>query len=328
MDKIIRWGIVGTGTIANKFAKTLANVKGAELVAVSSRTTEKAEKFAQTYHIPKAYGSHDAMAKDSEIDAVYISTLHPFHCEHSMIFLNAKKAVLCEKPVTMNATEVEKLVRIARENNVFFMEAMWTRFLPVTRKIMEIVVSGEIGVVKMLNSRFCSYVEYDPTHHLFAKELGGGALLDIGIYNLSYASMLLGTAPIEIKSIAQLCENGVDEQTVITLKYQDGQLATMLCSIAVDTPNDAMICGTEGYLVVQDFFCAKSFSLHKKSGEIIVYDLPPIGDGFEEEIIEVMTCMKQHRIESDIMLHNDSIAIMQIIDCIKTQIGLEYGMCL
>ena len=187
-----RWGILGTGNIANKFAEDLSLVPEADLLAVASRTQESAEKFADLYNIPQRYSSYQKLAESSDIDVVYISTIHPLHKENSLICLKNGKAVLCEKPFTLNSKEAEELIKYARTNKIFLMEAMWNRYLPSLKKLSQLLSENVIGDILQLTADFSLQFQYDPKHRLFDPELGGGALLDLGIYPVSFSSMIFG----------------------------------------------------------------------------------------------------------------------------------------
>lgn len=219
-----RWGIIGTGNIASQFARGLALLDDAELVAVGSRTAESAHEFGERFGARTRHASYADLASDPDVDAVYIATPHPLHLENTLLGLEAGKAVLCERPFAINAHQAEVMIATARKRGVFLMEAMWTRFLPHMVRLREIVASGAIGELRMLQADFGFRTSFNPQGRLFDPALGGGALLDVGIYPISLASMLLGT-PTRVTSMAHLGATGVDEQSAIILGYGGGQLA-------------------------------------------------------------------------------------------------------
>jgi predicted dehydrogenase len=242
MNKI-RWGIAGSGNIANKFAKAIKNVEDAELVAVASRSEETARDFAKKHNIPNVFCGYDALAEFADVDAIYVATIHPFHKSCAEVFLNAKKHVLCEKPLCVNSADAKQLAECAKANGVFLMEAMWTRFLPAIRETMAIIERGEIGKVMAIEADFCYRETPESCAILFDNKIAGGSLLDVGIYPLHLAAFLFGTEPEEIKA-ASFNENGVDIHTQMILKYKNGIVANLSSAIGVQKPETAFIYGT------------------------------------------------------------------------------------
>jgi len=242
----IKWGIIGLGNIANKFAQTVKAMDSVELEAVASRNKEKSEAFGKVYDVPseKCYGSYEELVKDESIEAVYIAVPHVFHKELSILCLKNGKAVLCEKPVTMNGNEIREVINVAEENKMFFMEAMKTRFLPINQKIKSWIYEGRIGDVSLLQADFGFNAPFDPAARLFNKDLGGGALLDVGIYNISYSSFIFGNHPKSIKSNLYIGKTGVDECVSINLGYEEGKQAQLYGAINLNTIRDANIVGT------------------------------------------------------------------------------------
>lgn len=316
----IRWGILATGGIAHALASDLGLVEGAERFAVASRSLEKAEEFKKLYGFKKAYGSYDELINDKDIDAIYIATPNTFHKELSIKCLNAGKAVLCEKPVSMNLKEIEEVIECARKNNKFFMEAMWTRFLPVINEVKKIISEGSIGEIRLIQADFGFKAPYDPKGRIYNKELGGGALLDVGVYPISFATMLLKKLPIDIKSVACMSNTGVDKQVSMSLKYTDGEMASLTCAMNVETSQFAHIYGTKGKITLPYFFRAvKAYA--EVDGKEFTIEKPFEGKGYNYEINEVMRCLREGKIESDIMPWKDSIAVMRLMDQIRK--GLE-----
>ena len=247
----IHWGILGTGVIARKFADDFVYVKDGTLLASGSRSIERARAFADRFRIPSRYGSYQALAEDPRIEAVYIATPASEHKEGIELCLRARKAVLCEKPLTVNAREAKNVIALARTNNVFLMEAMWTRFLPLIARLRELLAQSMIGEVRHVMADLASDVEFDPAGRVFNAKLGGGALLQRGVYLLSLTSMILGS-PTRAKSFSVMGESCSDDATAILLEYPKGQLATLWCSVRVRGERRAVIAGTRGQIVIHD----------------------------------------------------------------------------
>ena len=322
MKDTIRWGIVGPGSIAHRFANAVKNVAGAQVTAVASRSEERAREFAAKHDIPNAFGSYEEMANSPLIDAVYIATPHPFHKPCAEMFLKAKKHVLCEKPVCVNAKEAIAMAECAKQNNVFLMEAMWTRFLPAIGEAVKVAKSGEIGEIRSVRAEFCFYSTPSPTSRIYAPELAGGAILDVGVYCLNFAAAFLGSDPEGITALSDV-QNGADYQTDVLLKYQNGAIASISSAVNVSKPVVGYVYGSKGYIKVPHFFGAMEFMVHT-NGEERRVQKPSIGDGFEEQIIEACKCIREGKVQSDIMPMSESIKIMQQMDTVRKQIQLVY----
>jgi dihydrodiol dehydrogenase / D-xylose 1-dehydrogenase (NADP) len=319
----IRWGILGAGYIANAFATGLQALSDAELVAVGSREAEKAEAFGAKYHIPHRHTGYDALVDDPDVDAIYVSTPHPFHHPHTVLALQAGKAVLCEKPFAMNEDEASDMIALARLHKLFLMEAMWTRFLPVMVKIRELIAGGAIGEPRMVTADFGFRTDFNPQGRLFAPELGGGALLDVGIYPISLAFMLFGK-PAHIASQADLGQTGVDEQSAVLFRYDGGQLALLSSATRTNTPQEAVIAGTEGSIRIHSpWWNGRKFTL-TKNGEDEVFAPPTEGNGYNYEAAEVGHCLRAGKLESDVLPLEESRVIMETLDAIRAQWGLKY----
>jgi predicted dehydrogenase len=323
MDKI-RWGILGTGNIARSFATGLSAVDDAELLAVGSRSQATADAFGDEYDVPRRYPTYEALVADPDVDAVYISSPHTEHKDNSLLCIEAGKAVLCEKPFTINAAEAEAIINRAREKNVFVMEAMWTRFLPVIARVRQLIAEGALGEVRMLSVDFGFRAAFDPQHRLFNPALGGGALLDVGVYPVSLASMVLGQ-PERISSLAHLGETGVDELAGIVLSYAGGKMAVINSAIAVATPVRAFIAGTRGHIEIEPpFYFTTSFTLSLEGRDPEIVQIPYEGNGYPHEIREVGACLRAGKLQSDIMPLDETLAIMRTMDSIRAQWGLRY----
>lgn len=320
--KKIRWGIVGPGAIANKFAQAIKNVDTAELVAVASRSLERGRTFAELYGIELVFDSYELMAASDRVDAVYVATPHPFHLPCTELFLKNKKHVLCEKPLCINANEVVRLSECAKSNGVFLMEAMWTRFLPAVIKAKEMVDSGVIGDVLGLEADFCYRSSPDEEAKLFENSLAGGSLLDVGVYALHFAHMFLGDSPELISAVAAK-EFEVDTHTVMTLKYPSGAIASLSSATRVKKRETAYIYGTKGTLFFPSFYDAEEFELITDKDERR-YDVPYLGNGFEEEIYECCRCIAEGKMQSDIHPLFNTLTVMKWSDEIRRQTGIVY----
>ncbi|HNP73172.1 MAG TPA: Gfo/Idh/MocA family oxidoreductase [Kouleothrix sp.] len=320
----IRWGILGTGNIAAQFARGLAELDDATLVAVGSRTPEAAAAFGQRFGAARAHGSYAALANDPDVDAIYVATPHPFHKDNTLLCLSAGKAVLCEKPFAINAGEAAEMIASARARGVFLMEAMWTRFLPHMVRLRELLAAGVIGEVRMLQADFGFRTGFDPRGRLFDPALGGGALLDVGIYPASLASMVFG-APERIAGMAHLGATGVDEQSAMIFGYAGGQLALLSQATRTNTPHEALLLGTAGRIRVHGSWwkaASMTLSLDGQPDERI--DTPSVGNGYNYEAAEVGRCLRAGLAESATMPLDETLAIMRTLDEVRAQWGLRY----
>ena len=325
MNDNIRWGILGTGSIARQMAEALAILPDAELTAIGSRSRDKAEAFGQEFGVPLRFGSYEDLVACSEVDVVYIATPHTSHVGDATLALRAGKAVLCEKPLTVNLREAETMVAEARANKVFLMEAMWTRFVPAIVKLREWIAAGAIGEIRFLTANIGWNHPYDPSSRLFSPELAGGALLDIGIYPISLASMLLGP-PSDITGVMHPASTGVDAQCAVSLAYPSGALASFVATLRADTPRDAVVVGSEGWIRIHSPITSpEALTLCTPNGGEETVHLPHIGNGYTHEAIEVMECLRSGNLESDIMPLDESLSIMKTLDTIRGQWGLHYA---
>ena len=326
MTDKIRWGILSTGWIAKKFAEGLSVLPDAEIVAVGSRAQETADAFGDEYGVPHRHASYEALVGDQDVDVIYIGTPHPFHKDNAILSLEAGKAVLLEKPFTINAGEAEEVIALAREKGLFLMEAMWSRYIPIIVKLRELLAEGAIGEVRMLTADLGFRSEFDPKSRLFNLELGGGALLDVGIYPISFASMVLGT-PSRIASMAHLGQTGVDEQAGIVFGYDGGQLAILHTALQTSTAIEATVMGTKGKIRVHSaWFYGTTLTLSIEGRDDEAISLPYEGNGYNFEAAEVMRCLHEGKLESDVMPLDETLAIMQTLDTIRAQWGFKYPM--
>lgn len=326
MDKRIKWGILSTGHISNKFALALALLPEAELVAVASRNQVKADEFAARHSIPKAYSNYADLARDPEIDVIYIGTPHTFHLENSLLCMRNGKAVLCEKAFSINAEEAREMVRVAREENVFLMEAMITRHVPLIKKVMAWVRAGRIGEVRMVRASRCARGEFKPGARQLNPGLGGGSLLDVGVYVISFASMVFGKAPAEVAGLSHIGDWGSDEQGVALLKYDKGEIADLSFALRTAAANEAYIFGTEGYIKIDDVFAVPTrAALFIDKAETEAIEEPIVGNALNYEAEEVMNCLRKGWKESPLMPLDESVQIMEIMDRLRKPWGLVYS---
>jgi len=264
----INWGIIGTGNIANSFAKDFPYSEGSRLIAVASRTLENANDFGEKFKVKNIYGSYAELFADPEVDVVYIATPHSLHFENALDALNIGKAVLCEKPITVNQMECEKLTRLAASTNTYLMEAMWMYFLPSILKMKEWIMEDKIGKVLKVNANFGFKVKFDAESRLFNPDLAGGALLDIGIYPIALAWLLTEQLPTKVSVNAKMASTGVDTDEQMIFEYEDGLVANLSASLLRDLHNDALIVGEKGTIKIPDFFRAKECYLYDQQGVI------------------------------------------------------------
>ncbi len=320
----IRWGILGAGRIAGSFAQGLAALPDAKLVAVGSRTAENAEQFGRRFGAERFHASYAALANDPEVDAIYIATPHPLHKENTLLCLSAGKPVLCEKPFALSAAEAGEMITAARERGVFLMEAMWTRFLPHIARVRELLAAGAIGELRMLKADFRFRTDFNPAGRLFDPALGGGALLDVGIYPISLASLLLGQ-PSQVAALAELGATGVDEQSAVLLSYPGGQLAALTCAVRTPGPNAAELIGSAGTIRINpEWWRATTLTLSRPGQPDETIEVPAEGNGYNYEAAEVGACLRAGRTESATMPLDETLAIMGVLDQARAQWGLRY----
>jgi predicted dehydrogenase len=321
----IRWGIAGTGGIASLFATDLRLLPDASLVAIGSRSQSSADEFGQRFDVAHRHATYADLVNDPEVDAVYVATPHPGHHESALSAIEAGKAVLVEKPFTMNAKEAASLIDAARSQGVFLMEAMWARFLPHMVRVRELLAAGALGDVRVVIADHNQWFARDPSHRLFDPVLGGGALLDLGIYPVSFASMVLGT-PTRVTAVSDRAFTGVDATTSALLQYADGAHAVVTTSLEVAGPNRAVIVGTDARIEIDAvFYSPTSFSLIGRDGTVLER-FDDLGEprGMQHEAAEVMRCLRSGKLESDVLPLDETLAIMETLDEIRRQIGLVY----
>ncbi|CAN7162925.1 Gfo/Idh/MocA family protein [Massilia sp. LjRoot122] len=328
MDDTVRWGILGTGGIARAFALGLKHAPGAVLAAVGSRTLDSAQAFARELGAKgvdtAAYGSYEELAGADGVDIIYIATPHPMHAPNTLLALGGGKAVLCEKPFAMNRREAGEMVALARAKNLFLMEAMWTRFLPALAEVKRIMASGDIGTVTQVHADFGFSATTDSEHRINKRELGGGALLDLGIYPLSIACALLGKAE-SVHAEAIVGDSGVDTSTAFIMKHGGGTLSVCSCSIRARSASELIVSGTGGSIRMHRLFhLTDRITVELQDGSSRTIPTPYLGNGYTHEAIEAGRCLREGLIEHPLMTHEDTLSVMTVLDRIRGQIGLRY----
>ena len=322
----MKWGILATGTIAEKFADTVNHMEQEDetLIACASRNLEHGKAFASKYGIPKVYGSYAQMMTDSEVDAVYIATPNSLHYENCRMCLEAGKHVLCEKPFTLCVDQAEELYELAEEKGLFIMEAFWIRFLPAYDKLRAMLRDGVIGEVKRITSQFGFTVEGDRRERKFKSELGGGALLDIGIYNLGFFHMITEAAPEGFQSEVHMTEYGTDDYSEVELEYPGGCSAHCIQAIGKKLERHAKIEGTKGDILMDDFQHLQEFTVQLKDGSSYLVKEPFKVNGFEYEIVETSRCVSCGLNTSDRYTKEDCLTILRLMDDIRESCDMTF----
>ncbi|TFB73314.1 Gfo/Idh/MocA family oxidoreductase [Cryobacterium glaciale] len=325
MTALIRWGILATGGIAHLFTHDLVQ-NGHTVQAVGSRSQATADAFAAEFAIPTAHASYAALVNDPEVDVIYVSTPHPFHAEHAALALNAGKHVLIEKPFALNANEARQVVGLAASKNLLVLEAMWTRFLPHMARIREILAAGTLGDVRSLLADHTQDLPDDPEHRLNALALGGGALLDLGVYPINFAHAVFGP-PDTILASASFKATGADAQVATIFRYAGGQIATTFSASDTLGPTTASIIGTHGRIDIDAVWYAPTgFRVLDTLGAVLEIFLPAefTGRGMHFEAVAAEALIRAGTISSDVMPAEESVAIMRTLDAVRARIGLRY----
>ena len=319
----VKWGIIGAGNIANKFAEDIKLADNSKLIACSSKDPAKADNFMKRHKLEHAYGSYDEMLRNDAVDAVYISTTHNFHFENALLCIKHGKNVLCEKPFTMNALQAEQVFEKANEKKVFVMEGMWTRFLPVTTRLNDQIKNGEIGKPMSVFAEFGVKFPYLPESRAFNMNLAGGGLLDLGIYAISFACNIFGNHPVKIESEVKMGQTGVDEEARIVLTYSEGRTATLRYSMMENYKNSATITGTKGDISVDSVFMPSKTTLKKSDGYSA--DFENTGhNGFEFEIQAATDMILQGELQSPVIRWTDTVEMLRICDTLRSKWNFKY----
>ena len=320
----IRWGFLATGWMAEMFAEGMSVVPDAEIAAVGSRALDTADAFGDRFEVPRRYGSYAELVADPGIDIVYVSSPHPFHREHTLLALEAGKPVLCEKPFALNSSEAEEMIAAARSRKLFLMEAMWARFIPGMIKVREWLAAGAVGEVRMLDAEFGFRAPFDPTQRLFNPHLGGGSLLDIGIYTLAFASMVLGPHPDRVEAVAEMGRTGVDDQAAVLLGYSGGQIAVLRSAVRTTFEGRARIHGTGGMITLDPPFHKTERVTLESGGRTERYEFPLRRNGYEFEAEAVNGYLRAGKLESDAIPLDETLDLVRLMDRIRGIWGLKY----
>ena len=324
MNKIFRWGIIGTGGIANAFARDLKYVPNHAIAGILSRSKQTANQFKSNILNCKTYSNINLFMQDPDINAVYIATPNILHCKQTLTALNFKKPVLCEKPIAMNTKETISMVQSSKDNNTAFLEGMWMRYLPHIEYVKKVIDENKIGKIESIFACHGQNLTSIKNPRLWTKDLGGGALLDLGIYVVSFAHMILGS-PEEILAKSLFTSKGVDAKTSMIFKYSDGAIANLSCSMYDSQPNRAIISGEHGWIeIAPTFYAPSTVTVNTIEKENLSYTKSYIGHGLREQAIELENCVNNSIIESSKMPHNESIAVMKSMDKIRQKIGLNF----
>jgi predicted dehydrogenase len=316
MAEPLRWGIISTGGIARTFVNDLQYTDSGVAVAVGSRTTDAANTFGDRFGIDRRYASYEELVRDPDVDAVYVGTPHPMHFENATLALEAGKPVLVEKAFTMSSREAVDLIALAREKNLFLMEAMWTRFLPHVAAVNELIATGTIGDIVSVEADHGQHFDFDPASRWFSPELGGGALLDLGVYPVSFASMLLGT-PSKMVTMIDLAPTGVDRQVSMIFGYENGAQAYLNTTTSAKTPTTATISGTKARIEIDgDFYAPSAFTVITRGGEARRYEFSTQGRGLHYEASEVARCVRSGLLESPLMPLSETESIMRTMESV------------
>lgn len=319
----VRWGVVGPGRIAAKVVADVEHVPGAEVVAVASRSVERARTFAQEHGIARAHGSYRDLVEDDGVDVLYVATPHPQHRAVALAAVRAGRPLLVEKAFTVTPAATREIVDEARSRGVFVMEAMWTRFQPAIVRLRGLLADGAIGEVLSVQADLGAQHSTDPADRFYNPDTGGGALFDVGVYPISFAQMVLGT-PDTVVAHGSLAATGVDVEEAVLLGWADGRSATLLASLRCATPGVARVVGTGGWIDVPPrFHHPHSVVLHRNGHEPETIAAPPRGAGYSHEIEEVTQCVADGRTESAVMPLDDTVAVQDVMAAVAAQIGLE-----
>lgn len=325
MNNTFKIGIIGAGWIAEKMAETVAEMEGYEVNAIASRSIEKAQEFAKKYNIAKAYGSYEDLVNDNDIDLVYIATPHSHHFQHTKLAIEHGKHCLVEKAFTANAREAKELLQLAKEKNVFVTEAIWTRYMPMSQKIAEIMNSGIIGEPRLLSATLCYPLE--DKERITNPALCGGALLDVGVYVLNFSRMYFGNNIVKTVTNCQLGATGMDMQEAISLSYADGKMANLQTGALCLNDRQGIISGTEGYIRVDNVNCPEIIDVYRNYAKVATYEKPAnMITGYEYQVIESRHCIEAGLLESPMMPHAETISVMQQMDDLRKEWGVKYPM--
>ena len=324
MNKL-RVGIIGAGWIADKMAEALSPLDEAEVLAIASRSLEKARQFADERGIIRAYGSYEELVEDPDVDLVYVATPHSHHYPHARLALEHGKPVLVEKAFTANAREAEALLTLARERHLFITEAIWTRYMPLSMKVKEIMDSGIIGEPRILTATLC--YEMEQKERIIRPDLCGGALLDLGVYVLNFARMYFGTDIVRTVTNCHLGPSGMDMMESISLSFRDGRMANLQAGCLTLNDRQGIISGKEGYIRIDNVNCPERIEVWRNYELVEVYERPEgMVNGYEYQVLECKRCLEAGLTESPMMPHEETLSIMQQMDALRKDWGVKYPM--
>lgn len=323
-----RWGILGCGRHARRIAAGIAEVDDAEVYAAASRTPGKAAQFCEEIRAGRAYDTYEALLADPNVDAVFITTTNQLHCEDAILALKSGKPVVCEKPLAVNAAQVEQMIRTARECGVFFMEAMWSRFFPAMQRTRKLVQQGVIGRVQMIRAnygyRMTGHDLSDPSSRIFDPSRGGGSLLDVGVYPLYFSSMLAGGEPEQISGMMHPTPLGIDAHCAATVRFRSGVLASILSGIDGNSDTNAWVYGSEGYLRIPAFYKPDTLHIFRDGEPEETLRFPYAGNGYQFELMHAQDCIRAGKLESDIMPLDESLRLCRTLDTLRRDWDLKY----
>lgn len=324
MNKL-RVGIIGAGWIADKMAEALSPLDEAEVLAIASRSLEKARQFADERGISRAYGSYEELVEDPDVDLVYVATPHSHHYPHARLALRHGKPVLVEKAFTANAREAEALLTLARERHLFITEAIWTRYMPLSMKVKEIMDSGIIGEPRILTATLC--YEMEQKERIIRPDLCGGALLDLGVYVLNFARMYFGTDIVRTVTNCHLGPSGMDMMESISLSFRDGRMANLQAGCLTLNDRQGIISGKEGYIRIDNVNCPERIEVWRNYELVEVYERPEgMVNGYEYQVLECKRCLEAGLTESPMMPHEETLSIMRQMDVLRKDWGVKYPM--
>lgn len=319
-DRPVRWGLLAAGKMAHGLSTAVRNARGGQLVAVAARDGARAAEFAREHQIPVSYGSYEELCADPDVDIVYISSTHPFHADQAVQCLLAGKHVLVEKPIALTVADTERILQTARDSGLFAMEAMWTRCQPLVLDLVRRVQQGQIGQVRSFHAAFTVPFEYDAAHRLFDLDNGGGALLDLGVYPVTLAHLLLGH-PTDVQVLGAAAPTGADVRTALQWMNADGAVAQVICDSLSHGSSRTVVRGSEGWIEVHGPVTQPdSFTLHRGEGEDVTADRR----GLEHQVEEVHRCLREGLLESPLVPHADTVAIMTILESARRELGVRY----
>jgi len=320
----IRVGVLGPGNIVRRVMKDFHKAQSVELTAIASRSPERAEKAAETYGAKYAFSSYEELAECKEVDLIYIATPHTFHCEQAIMMMEHGKHVLCEKPMAVTEEQARRMTDCAKKNGVFLMEAMWTRFFPAWKSMIEMIRSEEIGQIHHIYGTFtCSVGDINPESRLFAPALSGGALLDIGVYPLMAGTAILGWNPVKLQGMHVLTETGVDARMSVQMQYADGATAQFMTALDAEGASDLLIYGAKGQIRMNDFWHASSFDIVSEGRRRRV-EFEKENEGFYQEFEEAARCIRAGLTESPLMTHEESVAVSRMTEQLRHEAGVFY----